>query len=160
MKFVLTSFSKHQVSSSQLFDTLTVFSLLPLPPPPCSIQFDREHFQEVFVDLKWFESKVGNKYLNEAAGRAAEMEAETMNKAEVDMVSFRSGNVSTTVHVVGVMNWFFVYVQDSSISLAALTGGVKMAEPEEEEDDIFETEFRQYKRTYYMTKMGVDVVSE
>lgn len=88
------------------------------------------------------------------------MEAETMNKAEVDMVSFRSGNVSTTVHVVGVMNWFFVYVQDSSISLAALTGGVKMAEPEEEEDDIFETEFRQYKRTYYMTKMGVDVVSE
>uniref|UniRef100_A0A3P8X0H4 5'-3' exoribonuclease 1 n=1 Tax=Cynoglossus semilaevis TaxID=244447 RepID=A0A3P8X0H4_CYNSE len=94
-------------------------------------EFDREHFQEVFVDLKWFESKVGNKYLNEAAGRAAEMEAETMNKAE-----------------------------DSSISLAALTAGVKMAEPEEEEDDIFETEFRQYKRTYYMTKMGVDVVSD
>lgn len=31
---------------------------------------------------------------------------------------------------------------------------------EEEEDDMFETEFRQYKRTYYMTKMGVDVVSE
>uniref|UniRef100_A0A3P8X5A2 5'-3' exoribonuclease 1 n=1 Tax=Cynoglossus semilaevis TaxID=244447 RepID=A0A3P8X5A2_CYNSE len=92
-------------------------------------EFDREHFQEVFVDLKWFESKVGNKYLNEAAGRAAEMEAETMNK-------------------------------DSSISLAALTAGVKMAEPEEEEDDIFETEFRQYKRTYYMTKMGVDVVSD
>lgn len=35
-------------------------------------QFDREHFSEVFVDLKWFESKVGNKYLNEAAGLAAE----------------------------------------------------------------------------------------
>uniref|UniRef100_A0A674N4Y8 5'-3' exoribonuclease 1 n=1 Tax=Takifugu rubripes TaxID=31033 RepID=A0A674N4Y8_TAKRU len=31
-------------------------------------EFDREHFSEVFVDLKWFESKVGNKYLNEAAG--------------------------------------------------------------------------------------------
>lgn len=29
-----------------------------------------------------------------------------------------------------------------------------------EDDDLFETEFRQYKRTYYMTKMGVDVVSE
>ena len=27
------------------------------------------------MDLKWFESKVGNKYLNEAAGRAAEKEA-------------------------------------------------------------------------------------
>jgi hypothetical protein len=36
------------------------------------VQFDREHFSEVFVDLKWFESKVGNKYLNEAAGAAAE----------------------------------------------------------------------------------------
>uniref|UniRef100_A0A8C7NNH3 Xrn1 helical domain-containing protein n=1 Tax=Oncorhynchus mykiss TaxID=8022 RepID=A0A8C7NNH3_ONCMY len=35
-------------------------------------EFDREHFNEVFVDLKWFESKVGNKYLNEAAGLAAE----------------------------------------------------------------------------------------
>lgn len=33
-------------------------------------------------------------------------------------------------------------------------------EEEEEDDDLFETEFRQYKRTYYMTKMGVDVVSE
>lgn len=31
---------------------------------------------------------------------------------------------------------------------------------DEEEEDLFETEFRQYKRTYYMTKMGVDVVSE
>lgn len=29
----------------------------------------------MFVDLKWFESKVGNKYLNEAAGLAAEKEA-------------------------------------------------------------------------------------
>lgn len=42
---------------------------------PFITQFDREHFSEVFVDLKWFESKVGNKYLNEAAGLAAEKEA-------------------------------------------------------------------------------------
>lgn len=42
---------------------------------PLLFQFDREHFNEVFVDLKWFESKVGNKYLNEAAGLAAEKEA-------------------------------------------------------------------------------------
>lgn len=27
------------------------------------------------MDLKWFESKVGNKYLNESAGLAAEEEA-------------------------------------------------------------------------------------
>ncbi|KAG7525653.1 5-3 exoribonuclease 1 [Solea senegalensis] len=101
-------------------------------------EFDREHFSEVFVDLKWFESKVGNKYLNEAAGRAAEKEAACKrNKTE-----------------------------DSSLCLAALTssdgitGGGKMADDEEEEDDMFETEFRQYKRTYYMTKMGVDVVSD
>lgn len=43
------------------------------------LQFDREHFSEVFVDLKWFESKVGNKYLNEAAGLAAEKESASKN---------------------------------------------------------------------------------
>uniref|UniRef100_A0A7N8YBU5 5'-3' exoribonuclease 1 n=1 Tax=Mastacembelus armatus TaxID=205130 RepID=A0A7N8YBU5_9TELE len=94
-------------------------------------EFDREHFSEVFVDLKWFESKVGNKYLNEAAGLAAEKE-------------------------------------DSAPGLSALTssdevtgkGKVTTGEEEEEDDDLFETEFRQYKRTYYMTKIGVDVVSD
>ncbi|KAK7945419.1 hypothetical protein WMY93_001147 [Mugilogobius chulae] len=102
------------------------------------LPFDREHFSEVFVDLKWFESKVGNKYLNEAAGRAAEEEASGTDcndkiRALVDMTP-----------------------QQRPV------GGVKnaQADDEEEEDDIFETEFRQYKRTYYMTKMGVDVVSD
>ncbi|XP_040911362.1 5'-3' exoribonuclease 1 isoform X2 [Toxotes jaculatrix] len=104
-------------------------------------EFDREHFSEVSVDLKWFESKVGNKYLNEAAGLAAEKEAASKDAKKME---------------------------DSSLCLAALTssdevigqGKVTMAEDEEEEDDLFETEFRQYKRTYYMTKMGVDVVSD
>lgn len=47
-------------------------------------------------------------------------------------------------------------------SIERLIGHGKGAagDDEEEDDDIFETEFRQYKRTYYMTKMGVDVVSE
>lgn len=58
-----------------------------------------------------------------------------------------------------------VCVQDSALCLAALTSSDKVigegkGDDEEEEDDMFETEFRQYKRTYYMTKMGVDVVSE
>uniref|UniRef100_A0A673CC85 5'-3' exoribonuclease 1 n=1 Tax=Sphaeramia orbicularis TaxID=375764 RepID=A0A673CC85_9TELE len=105
-------------------------------------EFDREHFSEVFVDLKWFESKVGNKYLNEAAGLAAEKEA--------------AGTILITLF------------QDSALCLAALSSSERMtgegkgtvADEEEEEDDIFETEFRQYKRTYYMTKMGVDVVSD
>lgn len=56
-------------------------------------------------------------------------------------------------------------MQDSTLCLAALTSSDKVigegkGDDEEEEDDMFETEFRQYKRTYYMTKMGVDVVSE
>ncbi|CAN9503342.1 unnamed protein product [Ophioblennius macclurei] len=105
-------------------------------------EFDREHFSEVFVDLKWFESKVGNKYLNEAAGLAAEKEA----AAAADNSKKK----------------------DSALGLAALASSEKgigegkpaVADEEEEEDDIFETEFRQYKRTYYMTKMGVDVVSD
>lgn len=47
-------------------------------------------------------------------------------------------------------------------SVEKVTGDGKgtLGDDEEEEDDLFETEFRQYKRTYYMTKMGVDVVSE
>nr|XP_020648282.1 5'-3' exoribonuclease 1 isoform X1 [Pogona vitticeps] len=102
--------------------------------------FDREHFSEIFVDLKWFESKVGNKYLNEAAGIAAE-ESRKQKKHKA---------------------------QENTICLAALekTGNENVAtsktplENEPEDDDLFETEFRQYKRTYYMTKMGVEVVSD
>uniref|UniRef100_A0A674EEG6 5'-3' exoribonuclease 1 n=1 Tax=Salmo trutta TaxID=8032 RepID=A0A674EEG6_SALTR len=86
-------------------------------------EFDREHFNEVFVDLKWFESKVGNKYLNEAAGLAAE-EAHSKDARKKDLV------------------------RHDSLRLTTL------------DEDMFEAEFRQYKRTYYMTKMGVEVVSD
>ncbi|XP_041847708.1 5'-3' exoribonuclease 1 isoform X2 [Melanotaenia boesemani] len=102
-------------------------------------EFDREHFSEVFVDLKWFESKVGNKYLNESAGLAAEDEA-----------ALRDAKMK----------------EHSALGLSASSGkGIGEgkgagADDEEDEDDMFETEFRQYKRTYYMTKMGVDVVSD
>ncbi|XP_048018576.1 5'-3' exoribonuclease 1 isoform X2 [Megalobrama amblycephala] len=104
--------------------------------------FDREHFSEVFVDLKWFESKVGNKYLNEAAGLAAE---------EADVKDLKKSKSS-----------------DDSLCLSALDGvreshsaqGREGAEEDGEDDDMFETEFRQYKRTYYMTKMDVEVVSD
>lgn len=54
-------------------------------------------------------------------------------------------------------------MKDSALtSVEKVTGDGKgaLGDDEEEEDDLFETEFRQYKRTYYMTKMGVDVVSE
>uniref|UniRef100_A0A674EFL5 5'-3' exoribonuclease 1 n=1 Tax=Salmo trutta TaxID=8032 RepID=A0A674EFL5_SALTR len=100
-------------------------------------EFDREHFNEVFVDLKWFESKVGNKYLNEAAGLAAE-EAHSKDARKKDLDSLR---------------------------LTTLDGGKDRApgrgfEEDGEEEDMFEAEFRQYKRTYYMTKMGVEVVSD
>ncbi|XP_039532768.1 5'-3' exoribonuclease 1 isoform X2 [Pimephales promelas] len=104
-------------------------------------EFDREHFSEVFVDLKWFESKVGNKYLNEAAGLAAE---------EADVKALKKRKSS-----------------DDSLCLSALDGVREShstpgrgAEEDGEDDDMFETEFRQYKRTYYMTKMGVEVVSD
>ncbi|XP_017276378.1 5'-3' exoribonuclease 1 isoform X2 [Kryptolebias marmoratus] len=97
-------------------------------------EFDREHFNEVFVDLKWFESKIGNKYLNESAGLAAEEEAGS--KKSEDSAALSSAEPATA------------------------EGKGALGDDEEEEDDMFETEFRQYKRTYYMTKMGVDVVSD
>ncbi|OXB65007.1 hypothetical protein ASZ78_000216 [Callipepla squamata] len=101
--------------------------------------FDREHFSEVFVDLKWFESKVGNKFLNEAAGIAAEEARNNKQKKRK--------------------------AQENSLCLAALEKNEAVTsktalEDEPEDDDLFETEFRQYKRTYYMTKMGIEVVSE
>ncbi len=44
----------------------------------------------MFVDLKWFESKVGNKYLNEAAGLAAEeADAKDMKKSKVNISSMQ-----------------------------------------------------------------------
>lgn len=40
------------------------------------------------MDLKWFESKVGNKYLNEAAGLAAEeADFKDLKKSKVNISS-------------------------------------------------------------------------
>lgn len=81
---------------------MTRWRVLKKAPLLSLLQFDREHFSEVFVDLKWFESKVGNKYLNEAAGLAAEKEA--ANKKEV------SHSVHTHAHTVT----FIVYMYSFS----------------------------------------------
>lgn len=102
-------------------------------------EFDREHFNNVFVDLKWFESKIGNKYLNEAAGLAAEEEAASKDTEKMENSASCLAPLSSSDKV---------------------TERKKMMAEDEEEDDLFETEFSQYKRTYYMTKMGVDVVSD
>ncbi|XP_047304313.1 5'-3' exoribonuclease 1 isoform X6 [Homo sapiens] len=104
--------------------------------------FDREHFSEVFVDLKWFESKVGNKYLNEAAGVAAE---EARNYKEKKKLKGQENSLC----------WTALDKNEGEM----ITSKDNL-EDETEDDDLFETEFRQYKRTYYMTKMGVDVVSD
>ncbi|XP_042521640.1 5'-3' exoribonuclease 1 isoform X2 [Dipodomys spectabilis] len=104
--------------------------------------FDREHFSEVFVDLKWFESKVGNKYLNEAAGIAAE---EAKNYKEKKKLKGQENSLC----------WAALDKNEGEV-----VASKDNLEDETEDDDLFETEFRQYKRTYYMTKMGVDVVSD
>ncbi|XP_037699383.1 LOW QUALITY PROTEIN: 5'-3' exoribonuclease 1 [Choloepus didactylus] len=104
--------------------------------------FDREHFSEVFVDLKWFESKVGNKYLNEAAGVAAE---EAKNYKEKKRSKVQENAI------------YWAALDKNDVEVVTSKDNL---EDETEDDDLFETEFRQYKRTYYMTKMGVDVVSD
>lgn len=102
--------------------------------------FDREHFNEIFVDLKWFESKVGNKYLNEAAGQAAE---EAQNCKKKKSKEFNDALCLGALEKDGA---------EEDVK--------RLDEEPEEEDDLFETEFRQYKRSYYMSKMGVEVVSD
>ncbi|XP_069831515.1 5'-3' exoribonuclease 1 isoform X2 [Dendropsophus ebraccatus] len=104
--------------------------------------FDREHFNEIFVDLKWFESKVGNKYLNEAAGQAAE-EAQNCKKK-------KSKEFSDALCLGALENDDEEVVDDNA----------KCLDEDPDDDDLFETEFRQYKRSYYMSKMGVEVVSD
>uniref|UniRef100_A0A8C9SZ41 5'-3' exoribonuclease 1 n=1 Tax=Scleropages formosus TaxID=113540 RepID=A0A8C9SZ41_SCLFO len=99
-------------------------------------EFDRDHFREVFVDLKWFESKVGNKYVNEAAGQAAEESRRRVPNDSLSLAVLDQGR-----HPDGLPN------RDCT-------------EDDCEDEDMFETEFRQYKRSYYMTKMGVEVVSD
>uniref|UniRef100_UPI00398EEF20 5'-3' exoribonuclease 1 isoform X2 n=1 Tax=Pristiophorus japonicus TaxID=55135 RepID=UPI00398EEF20 len=114
-------------------------------------EFDREHFSEVFVDLKWFESKVGKKYLNEAAGIAAEeaKRRKKKNKVRDDLclaVLDEGGNeAGACSNCSAEFNHKDLWDDDDD---------------NEDEDDLFETEFRQYKRVYYMTKMGVEVVSD
>ncbi|XP_067851147.1 5'-3' exoribonuclease 1 isoform X3 [Heptranchias perlo] len=115
-------------------------------------EFDREHFSEIFVDLKWFESKVGKKYLNEAAGLAAEeaKRRKKKNKVRDDLclaVLDEGGNEAGVCSNCSTeFNHKDLWDDDN--------------DDHEDEDDLFETEFRQYKRVYYMTKMGVEVVSD
>ncbi|KAG7320040.1 hypothetical protein KOW79_017183 [Hemibagrus wyckioides] len=106
-------------------------------------EFDREHFSEVFVDLKWFESKVGNKYVNEAAGLAAEEEQGRLGR--------RNKSFKDSLSLVAL---------DGEKDLQCSTGRAEGTEEDGEDEDMFEAEFRQYKRTYYMTKMNVEVVSD
>ncbi|TST47708.1 5'-3' exoribonuclease 1 [Bagarius yarrelli] len=106
-------------------------------------EFDREHFSDVFVDLKWFESKVGNKYVNEAAGLAAEEELGGQNR--------KNKSCKDSLGLAAL---------DEDTDLPCSTGRAEGTEEEGEDEDMFEAEFRQYKRTYYMTKMEVEVVSD
>ncbi|XP_069753461.1 5'-3' exoribonuclease 1 isoform X2 [Narcine bancroftii] len=116
-------------------------------------EFDREHFSEIFVDLKWFESKVGKKYLNEAAGIAAEevKRRKKKNKIRDDLCLAVLDEGESEAEACSDCNTEINHkdpVDNDS------------DEGNEEEDDLFETEFRQYKRVYYMTKMGIEVVSD
>ncbi|XP_078061790.1 5'-3' exoribonuclease 1 isoform X9 [Mustelus asterias] len=116
-------------------------------------EFDREHFSEVFVDLKWFESKVGKKYLNEAAGIAAEeaKRRKKKNKIRDDLCLAVLDEGENEAEACSHCN--------TELNHKDLLDDVN-DDDNEDEDDLFETEFRQYKRVYYMTKMGVEVVSD
>uniref|UniRef100_G3TR92 5'-3' exoribonuclease n=1 Tax=Loxodonta africana TaxID=9785 RepID=G3TR92_LOXAF len=137
--------------------------------------FDREHFSEVFVDLKWFESKkqlfkntlfkkdwpsflilpayvVNVRDAGKMRGTRGTAQAQEVDRdprldeeKELGIIDRQSENrrEKGRDHKGGKIAFFPDNLED-----------------ETEDDDLFETEFRQYKRTYYMTKMGVDVVSD
>ncbi|XP_063077611.1 5'-3' exoribonuclease 1-like isoform X2 [Engraulis encrasicolus] len=107
-------------------------------------EFDREHFSEVFDDLKWFRSKMGNKCLEETAHQASEV---SNSKKPVKKRKCQEDSQCLT-----------------TIDKEKDGGGGQNKATEcgkgGEEEEIFEEEFRQYKRVYYMSKMGIEVVSE
>ncbi|TMS09737.1 5'-3' exoribonuclease 1 [Larimichthys crocea] len=88
-------------------------------------EFDREHFSEVFVDLKWFESKVGNKYLNEAAGLAAEKEAANKKEAKCYVEGIQ-WILHYYYHGVQSWSWYYPYHYAPFLSDVRNISGLKL----------------------------------
>ena len=51
------------------------------------LQYDIDHFNDTYADLKWLESKVGGKAVNKEAGRAVQFSRRNRNKIQVSLVN-------------------------------------------------------------------------
>uniref|UniRef100_T1JKJ5 Uncharacterized protein n=1 Tax=Strigamia maritima TaxID=126957 RepID=T1JKJ5_STRMM len=120
-------------------------------------QYDYKHFDEHYADLKWFRNKSGRKgaFVNK---RAAESTSEKKRKLinsfallnNIDDDDFQDDNASDDC----------VDNENQILNNRVVTEKlIDLDSPSEEDDDelggqeIFEMEFRQHKRDYYMNKL-------
>ncbi|XP_068754427.1 5'-3' exoribonuclease 1-like isoform X2 [Montipora capricornis] len=103
-------------------------------------KFDREQFEEKFVDMKWFESKKGFTFGNNPEQAK---EDESLLPLENSFSVLESMPEDT------------VNIESKKIMNPELEKLVQKFDDESSEDDedVFETEFAMFKRDYYMQKL-------
>ncbi|XP_077990094.1 5'-3' exoribonuclease 1-like [Glandiceps talaboti] len=116
-------------------------------------QFDRDKFSEVSVDLKYFESKKSTSESGAWKGsrlQKKQKEAATAyNISKIPYSALMNEDRQEAAH------------QDTLGAGDFLVTTVTKDEQEDDEEEIFEIEFRQHKRDYYRTKLGYqDVTGE
>ncbi|KAK6177144.1 hypothetical protein SNE40_015305 [Patella caerulea] len=110
-------------------------------------KFDIESFSDQFTDIKWMESKVGNKHINEYAGRAAKEEQQKKEERQKKMADL-SPFAAFSMH------------EDSEPSDDPSTDpSIDKTDDEDDDFDTFDAEFRQHKRNYYMDKLEYENVT-
>lgn len=112
-------------------------------------KFDRDHFEEKFVDMKWFESKKGFTFGNNP------MDFETDESVLPLDNSFAALEFMPEESVTSKGKQTKVKLNPEIEKLAA-----KFDEEQSDEDeDVFETEFAMHKRDYYIQKFGYEEVN-
>ncbi|XP_046562363.1 LOW QUALITY PROTEIN: 5'-3' exoribonuclease 1-like [Haliotis rubra] len=118
-------------------------------------KFDIEKFSDQFTDMKWMESKLGKKHVNEAAAKAAQEENERKKERKK---SFNDTNPFAALE--GVVDEFDPSLSDSGAdTFTEPTEETTLSDLSDDDVDTFAAEFRQHKRNYYMDKLDYHTVT-
>ncbi|XP_048250324.1 5'-3' exoribonuclease 1-like isoform X3 [Haliotis rufescens] len=117
-------------------------------------KFDIEKFSDQFTDMKWMESRLGKKHVNEAAARAAQEEERKKERKK----SFNDTNPFAALE--GVLDEFDPSLSDSGAdTFTEPTEETTLSDLSDDDVDTFDAEFRQHKRNYYMDKLDYQTVT-
>ncbi|XP_032239667.2 5'-3' exoribonuclease 1 isoform X2 [Nematostella vectensis] len=117
-------------------------------------KFDREKFNESFVDMKWFEAKVKHKFGEKKGARHSQL------NPKVRQGNDSSDNPFSALDSLAVEFEEFKTDDDPEISpeLAKLAAKMDDGDGDSEEVDEFEIEFAMHKKSYYSDKFGLEHV--